>query len=455
MYRFPTRFLFGVLLSFSFLLTVSAEYRYALLIKQNASTDFQPTIAGLEKFGFQCNVVESKDEKAYRSQLPRFIGRTASNSTVVVIYQGKLSLTSSRSKENRGKPTYGLNYIGSSSSSYPLIDFLQIFKTYGGSKANFFFLDAPSFPEEPEYEIGSHFGVIHGKVADLNAKLASESNFLVALGTAGEIRKKKFPKDFHMNDAPSKAISPPEKFVFGKKAGDEWVNRNGMVFRWCPPGEFTNHLGQEKELTEGFWMMKYEWALGQRIGKRNPSKPIGNHKLHPMTGISHRDIAGTLRSFNQQEIKAGRLPEGYEYNLPTEDQWEYAARAGATSPAYCFGDDLNQLPLYGNFADKAYYDTKDIYSNYGHRTLDDGTVKLAWVGSYRPNAWGIHDMHGNISEICSNFKCRGGAYISTYENVRFDFVDGVWGHKTGFYQGFRFSIQKARPKPQKKVAKKK
>ena len=434
---------------------LQAEYRYALLIKQDAATDFQPTIAGLEKFGFQCSQMVSESDKSYRDEITRFINRTATNSTVVVIYQGNLSLTESKSKDNRGKPSYGLNFAGNSNGSFPLIDLLEIIRSAGGSKANFFFLDAPEYPQEPEYEIDSHFGVIHGKVANLNTKLSSESNFLVALGTAGEIRKKKFPDDFHLSDAPSKPISPPEKFVLGKKAGDEWVNREGMVFRWCPPGKFTNHHGAEVEFAEGFWMMKYEWAYGQKIGKRNPSKPVGTHKLHPMTGMSHRDIGGTLRSFNQEELKAGRLSEGYEYVLPTDDQWEYAARAGAKGSAYCFGDDLNLLPLYGNFADKAYYDTKDVYSNYGHRTLNDGSPQLAWVGSYRPNAWGFHDMHGNISEICLGNNCRGGAYISTYENLRFDFVDGVWGHSTGFYQGFRFSIQKARPKSENKVAKQK
>ena len=68
-----------------------------------------------------------------------------------------------------------------------------------------------------------------------------------------------------------------------------------------------------------------------------------------------------------------------EYRLPTEAQWEYACRAG-TSTEWCFGDDHRQLPQYANF----------IASTYP-------------VGSLKPNAWGLFDMHGNASEWCQDW----------------------------------------------------
>jgi hypothetical protein len=73
------------------------------------------------------------------------------------------------------------------------------------------------------------------------------------------------------------------------------------------------------------------------------------------------------------------LPESTGYRLPTEAEWEYACRAG-TSTLYCFGDNLAQLEQYA-----------------AYRT------RLSPVASRRPNAWGLFDMHGNVSEWCQDW----------------------------------------------------
>lgn len=69
---------------------------------------------------------------------------------------------------------------------------------------------------------------------------------------------------------------------------------------------------------------------------------------------------------------------GRQYRLPTEAEWEYAARAGAKT-AYCFGDDPSQLSKYAVYSENA----------------SNGAAK---VGSKEPNAFGLHDMHGNVWE---------------------------------------------------------
>jgi len=129
---------------------------------------------------------------------------------------------------------------------------------------------------------------------------------------------------------------------------------------------------------------EYEKVMGN-----NPSKVKGNK--NPVEQVRWSDA---VRYCNERSRLEGLEPaydlktwtcrfEANGYRLPTEAEWEYAARAGATS-AYSFGDSDSELPKYAWF-----------------KTSSDGKPHPA--GQRKPNAWGLHDMHGNVWEWCNDF----------------------------------------------------
>lgn len=96
---------------------------------------------------------------------------------------------------------------------------------------------------------------------------------------------------------------------------------------------------------------------------------------------------------------ARRFAEHFRLQLPTEAQWEYVARAGSTA-RFPWGDAEGGARGHGNFKDasgKRYFpDWNSLFD------FDDGAPLLAAAGSYRPNAWGVRDAAGNVSEWCQD-----------------------------------------------------
>jgi sulfatase modifying factor 1 len=113
---------------------------------------------------------------------------------------------------------------------------------------------------------------------------------------------------------------------------------------------------------------------------------------HPVVNVSWNDAQAFIGWLSQKE--------GTTYRLPTEAEWEYACRAGTTTRYSC-GHDPEGLAEVGNIADGT---AREKYSEWTWTiSARDGYVYTSPVGRFRPNKWGLYDMHGNVGEWCSDW----------------------------------------------------
>jgi sulfatase modifying factor 1 len=205
-----------------------------------------------------------------------------------------------------------------------------------------------------------------------------------------------------------------------KKAGDETTIQE-VKLCWCPPGHFLMGSPRDESerrpdedqvevtLTKGFWTAKFEATQGQwkRVMGRLPGPataelPEGSD--FPVGNVNFAETEAYCNKLTELSHQSGELPPDWEFRLPTEAEWEYACRAGTTT-ATAFGNELSSTQA--NFKGKPYNGANPGPS----------LGKALKVGSYPPNAWGLHDMHGNIFEWCRDWyhnKLPGGVNPDLY-----------------------------------------
>ena len=151
-----------------------------------------------------------------------------------------------------------------------------------------------------------------------------------------------------------------------------------MEMIWVKPGSFMRG-SQRVTLTRGFYMSKYEVTQAEWdivLGRINKNPSFFKGKDLPVESVTLSDAFRFPRYINYKERDEKRLPKGWYYGLPTEAQWEFACRAGTTTP-YSWGDAISKAN-----------------ANY----QESGLRKTQEVGQYEPNQWGFYDMHGNVKE---------------------------------------------------------
>jgi formylglycine-generating enzyme required for sulfatase activity len=178
-----------------------------------------------------------------------------------------------------------------------------------------------------------------------------------------------------------------------------------MVF--IPAGAFTmgspdSEVGRDSKegpqtevtLSRGFWIGKFEVTQREYIAVTgsNYSAIIYDTRL-PLDSQSWPRATNYCYMLTAQERAAGRLPMRYRYRLPTEAEWEYACRAGTTTP-FGVGNGISLSSTEANF---------DGTFPYGGAAPGRYLFGTTLGGTYAPNAWGLYDMHGNVWEWCQDW----------------------------------------------------
>ncbi|MDD3587435.1 MAG: formylglycine-generating enzyme family protein, partial [Thermoguttaceae bacterium] len=247
----------------------------------------------------------------------------------------------------------------------------------------------------------------------------------------------------------------------GQTAGEKkTLNIKGIdyTFCWCPAGSFTmgspetekgrsrSETQHEVTLSRGFWLLESEVTqeMWESVMGNNPSSFKGA-KL-PVEKVSWEESKKFCEELSTLS--------GESMRLPSEAQWEYACRAGTSSP-YSFGGALN--------GDKA-----NCNGNYPYGTTEEGKYlkRTREMKSYSPNAWGLYDMHGNVWEWCQDWYgdypnlsvtdptgqdsgssrvLRGGGWSDDAGDCRSAYRDGNDPGYRRIVLGFRLALSSASP----------
>jgi formylglycine-generating enzyme required for sulfatase activity len=212
------------------------------------------------------------------------------------------------------------------------------------------------------------------------------------------------------------------------------------------------------EVTKALWDSVEDWSAGHGYDFDNEGLGVGPD--HPVHSVDWYDCAKWCNARSEKEGRApayyedaaftrvyrsGRVddlhvkPTGGGYRLPTLDQWEYAARGGATGRRYAWGDEINHdRANYGANGAAFAYDTSPYSATTHHPDYDDGSKPYtAPAGSFAANGYGLYDVAGNVWEWCESWH---PGHVGVNRAIR----GGAWGNQADYCRvGFRHDYNPA------------
>ncbi len=244
---------------------------------------------------------------------------------------------------------------------------------------------------------------------------------------------------------------------------DTFKNSIGMEFVKIPSGSFTmgsptsETYSRDNERPQHRVTIEYEFYLGkyevtqeeyEKVTGTNPSN-FKNCPKCPVESVTWKEANEFIKKLNTKN-------DGYEYRLPSEAEWEYAARGGKEGQVFGIGDGNNLSSSQANF---------DGNDPYGNAAKGNYLIKTVNVGSYQPNAFGLYDMHGNVWEWCediykdsySGLSANGSANMSGKDSDSRVLRGGSWVNygilvrsavrnwnspdNRNYYSGFRVAVR--------------
>jgi formylglycine-generating enzyme required for sulfatase activity len=231
---------------------------------------------------------------------------------------------------------------------------------------------------------------------------------------------------------------------------------------WCPPGWFmmgspATELHRKPYenpvpvfLSQGFWLARTECTQQQWLAVEGHNPSVFPGSARPVDSVSWDDTLAFIAGLNQTVP----LPDGWQWSLPTEAEWEYACRA-RSEPAFAFGNTLT--------SDLANFNGNFPYPAHFGDGLNRGLTTA--VARFPANKWGLFDMHGNLHEWCldhwggfqrlpggndpletlgSDRIVRGGSWAHDGQDCRSAARSGWDPHVRRSHIGFRLAVKRAR-----------